>query len=274
MLMTIVWDVSPEIIPGWRTPNFYGLLFITGIILGYRSIKKVFVKENIPEKVLDSLLIYVVIATIVGARLGHVFFYDWDDYKNDLISIFKVWEGGLASHGAAVAILIALFIFSKKVSKKPFIWILDRVSAPIAIAGCFIRLGNLMNSEIAGKPTDLPWAFSFPNYINDITKQYDPTPRHPTQIYEALSYLIIFIILHQLYWKKNASNKPGLIFGVFMIGIWGMRFLIEFIKEGQTDRDFTSVLNTGQLLSIPLFLVGVYLIFNALRSKGAAKTNA
>jgi prolipoprotein diacylglyceryltransferase len=119
MLMQIIWDVSPEIIPGWRTPNFYGLLFITGIILGYRNIKKVFAKEQIPEKILDSLLVYVVIATIVGARLGHVFFYDWDDYKNDLPSIFKVWEGGLASHGAAVAILIALFVFSKKVSKKP-----------------------------------------------------------------------------------------------------------------------------------------------------------
>jgi prolipoprotein diacylglyceryl transferase len=269
MLMQIVWDVTPEIIPGWKTPNFYGLLFVTGIFLGFLTIKKMFAKEGVDEKTLDTLLIYVVISTILGARLGHVFFYDWDQYKNNLGDIIKVWEGGLASHGAAIAILIALFIFSKKVSKKPYLWILDRVVAPIAVAACFIRLGNLMNSEIAGIPTDLPWAFSFPYYFNDLTKEYDATPRHPTQLYEAFSYLLIYLFLLFMYWKKDAFKREGLLFGIFMIGIWGVRFFVEFVKEGQTARDYTSALNTGQMLSIPFVLVGVWLIFRSMRLKVA-----
>jgi prolipoprotein diacylglyceryl transferase len=264
MLMHIVWDVSPEIIKGWKTPNYYGLLFVTGIFLGFLTIKRMFKKEGVDEKTLDTLLIYVVIATILGARLGHVFFYDWDEYKDNLIDILKVWEGGLASHGAAIAILIALFIFSKKVSKKPYLWILDRVVAPIAIAGCFIRLGNLMNSEIAGIPTDVPWAFSFTHYWNDVTQQLDPTPRHPTQIYEAFGYLSIYLFLLFMYWKREAQKREGLLFGIFMIGIWGVRFFVEFVKEGQTARDYTNALNTGQMLSIPFILVGVWLVVRAM----------
>jgi prolipoprotein diacylglyceryl transferase len=267
MLMQIVWDVTPEIIPGWKTPNYYGLLFVTGIFLGFLTIKRMFKKEGVDEKTLDTLLIYVVVGTILGARLGHVFFYDWDQYKNNLGDIFKIWEGGLASHGAAIAILIALFIFSKKVSKKPFLWILDRVVAPIAIAAVFIRLGNLMNSEIAGIPTDVPWAFSFPYYFNDLTREFDATPRHPTQIYEALSYLLLYLFLLFMYWKKEAFKREGLLFGIFMIGLWGVRFLVEFVKEGQTARDYTNALNTGQMLSIPFFLVGVWLVIRALRKE-------
>jgi prolipoprotein diacylglyceryl transferase len=269
MLMQIVWDVSPEIIPGWKTPNFYGLLFVTGIMLGFFTIKRMFKKEGVDEKILDTLLVYVVVATIVGARLGHVFFYDWDQYKNNLVDIVKVWEGGLASHGAAIAILIALYFFSKKVSKKTYLWILDRVAAPIAIAGVFIRLGNLMNSEIAGVPTDLPWAFSFPRYFNDVTHEFDPTPRHPTQIYEALGYLSVYLLLLYMYWKKEAFKRQGLLFGIFMIGIWGVRFLVEFVKEGQTARDYTSALNTGQILSIPFVLVGIWLLARALGSENS-----
>ena len=170
----------------------------------------------------------------------------------------------MASHGAAIAILIALFIFSKKVSKKPYLWILDRVVAPIAIAGCFIRLGNLMNSEIAGIPADVPWAFSFTHYWNDVTQQLDPTPRHPTQIYEAFGYLSIYLFLLFMYWKREAQKREGLLFGIFMIGIWGVRFFVEFVKEGQTARDYTSALNTGQMLSIPFILVGVWLVVRAM----------
>lgn len=270
MILEIIWDVNPELIEGWKTPNKYGLLFVTGLIIGYYVIKRMFTKEGVSEKKLDMLLLYMIIATVVGARLGHVFFYDWAYYKNNLNEIPMVWKGGLASHGAAIAILLALWIYSKKVSQKPMLWILDRVAAPIAIAGCFIRLGNLMNSEIVGIPTDLPWAFSFPNYFNEVTKEFDPTPRHPAQLYEAISYLIIFATLFWMYWKTKAKERQGLIFGVFMIGIWGMRFLIEFIKEGQTARDFENTINTGQMLSIPLFLVGVYLIIRAARMKIAA----
>ena len=161
MILAIDWNVTSQIIPGWATPNKYGLLFVTGLVLGFFVIKRMFKREGIPESTLDKLLIYVVLATIIGARLGHVFFYDWPTYREDPISIFKVWEGGLASHGGAFAILIALYIYSKRVSKRPMIWILDRIAAPIAIAGCFIRLGNLVNHEIIGIPTDMPWGFIF-----------------------------------------------------------------------------------------------------------------
>ncbi len=267
MLMYIVWDVTPQIIPGWNTPNYYSLLFVTGIALGFFTIKKMFKNEGVDEKILDSLLIWMIVSTIVGMRLGHVFFYDWDKYKDNLIEIFQIWKGGYASHGAAILILIAMYFFAKRVANKSYLWVLDRIVTPIAIAGCFIRLGNLMNSEIAGVPTDLPWAFSFTYYINDLTGQYDPTPRHPTQIYEALGYLSIYLLMLYMYWKKNAYKREGLLFGIFMIGIWGVRFLVEFVKEGQTARDYTSALNTGQQLSIPFIIIGIWLVVRALRNK-------
>ena len=292
MILEIIWNVGPELIEGWKTPNKYGLLFVSGLIIGYFVIKRMFKVEGYPEDKLDKLLMYMVIATIVGARLGHVFFYDWDEYKHDLLSIFKVWEGGLASHGAAIAILIALWFYSKKVSQKPMLWILDRVAAPITVAGCFIRLGNLMNSEIVGKETTSRFGFKFireyymngnqlaqnmnlsspneayaalvsdPRYA-DLLAQVPV--KHPTQLYEAITYAIIFSILMWMFWKTNAKEKSGLIFGVFMIGLWGMRFLIEFIKEGQTARDSEYLINTGQMLSIPLFLIGVFLVLRGLR---------
>jgi phosphatidylglycerol---prolipoprotein diacylglyceryl transferase len=267
VILEIIWNVKPELIEGWKTPNKYGILFVTGLILGYFVIKRMFRKEHVPEDKLDKLLIYMVVATIIGARLGHVFFYDWAYYKNHLSEIPAVWKGGLASHGAAIAILIALWFYSKNVVRKPMLWTLDRVSAPIAIAGCFIRLGNLMNSEIVGTPTNLPWAFSFPQYFDEVNRQFDATPRHPAQLYEAIAYLLIFATLFYMYWKTKSSQKPGMIFGVFLIGIWGMRFLIEFIKEGQTARDFENVINTGQMLSIPFVLFGIYLIVRAAKMK-------
>lgn len=264
MILDIVWNVGPELIEGWKTPNKYGLFFVSGLIIGYLVIQRMFKAEQVDEKNLDKLLMYMIVATIVGARLGHVFFYDWDYYKNHLNEIVMVWKGGLASHGAAIAIFIALWLYSQQVSKRPILWILDRIAAPIAIASCCIRLGNLMNSEIVGIPTDLPWAFSFPNYYNDLTGQFDATPRHPAQLYEAISYLFIFSTLLWMYWKTKAKEMSGLLFGLFLIGLWGMRFLIEFIKEGQTERDFQNALNTGQLLSIPFFLVGVFLVVRSV----------
>lgn len=278
MILGVNWNVSPELIEGWSTPNKYGLLFVSGIIIGFYVIKRMFKEEKIQDDLLDKLLLYMVVSTVVGARLGHVFFYDWDQYKNNLLDIFKVWEGGLASHGAAVMILIALYIFSKRVSKKPYLWVLDRVSAPIAIAGCFIRLGNLVNSEIAGKITDLPWGFRFMRYVdsNGVADCKSPTNdcswaeiplRHPTQIYEALFYLATFLLLMFLYWKRKAYLKEGLLFGVFMIVLWTGRFLVEFVKEGQTDRDFEWSLNTGQWLSIPLVIAGVFILIRSFKVK-------
>ena len=269
MLQYITWDVSPELIDGWKTPNLYGLLFVTGLILGYFTIKRVFKKEGIPEEQLDKLVMYMIIATIVGARLGHVLFYGPyfgpDGYFSNPLSIFKVWEGGLASHGGAMAILIALYIFSKKVTKKPMMWILDRISAPIALAGCFIRLGNLANSEIVGDVTTVPWAFKFVNYWNDEMGNFDPSPRHPAQLYESIAYISIFAVLVFLYWKRDAWKKQGVLFGSFLIMLFGARFMIEFVKLGQAARDSDLMINTGQILSIPFVLAGIYILWRALK---------
>ncbi len=270
MNLAITWDVTPEIFEGYKTPNYYGLLFVTGLMIGYFVVRKMFRKEGVNDAYLDKLVLYMVIATIVGARLGHVLFYGpyWGPggYFSNPLSILKVWEGGLASHGGAIAILIALYIYSRKVVKLPMMWILDRIVAPIAIAGCFIRLGNLMNSEIVGAPTDVPWAFSFPHYVND-EGFYDPTPRHPAQLYEAISYVISFLILIYMYWKKKTYRKSGVMFGAFLILIWGARFLIEFVKLGQTERDDVYAINTGQMLSIPFFIAGVYILYRGLKSE-------
>jgi prolipoprotein diacylglyceryl transferase len=272
MILGIDWNVSAELIDGWATPNKYGLLFVTGLILGFVVTRKMFKNEGVPERILDSLLVYVILATIIGARLGHVFFYDWDYYKNHLGDIIKVWEGGLASHGAAIAILIGLFIFSKKVSKKPYLWILDRIAAPIAIAGTFIRLGNLVNHEIIGDPTDLPWGFRFNLSGDEFLINGEHVFRHPTQLYEAIFYLLTFALLMYLYWKTNAKNKPGVLFGTFMIVLWTVRLLVEFVKVGQTARDFESILNTGQMLSIPFIIAGIGILYFGLKSEPKIET--
>lgn len=277
MNLFITWDVTPEIIEGWKTPNFYGLLFVTGLMIGYFVIKRMFKREGVHEKYLDQLVLYVVIATIVGARLGHVLFYGpyWDVYEGDILvqdgyfshplSILKVWEGGLASHGGVMALLIALWLYSRHVVKLPILWVLDRIVAPGAIAACFIRFGNLMNSEIVGDPTNVPWAFSFTNYYNGDTHQYDATPRHPAQLYEAISYLFTFVFIMFLFWKKKLYEKRGVLFGIFLILLFGARFFIEFVKLGQTDRDAVLPINTGQILSIPFVLAGIYFLWNGLK---------
>jgi len=158
-----------------------------------------------------------------------------------------------------------LILYTKKVSKKPLMWILDRIVAPIAIAACFIRLGNLVNHEIVGDPTNLPWAFSFKQYYNADLKAYDPIPRHPAQLYEALSYITLFFLLMFLYWKKQAWRRPGILFGTFLIGLFGARFFIEFVKLGQAARDSDMIINTGQWLSIPFVIAGVVILVRALR---------
>ncbi|MFN5680087.1 MAG: prolipoprotein diacylglyceryl transferase [Flavobacteriia bacterium] len=277
MIQSIHWAVDSQLIDGWRTPNLYGLLFVSGIIMGYFVIRKMFKAEQVEDKILDTLVTYMVLATIIGARLGHVLFYGpyWDKIANGQIvergyfshpgDIVKIWEGGLASHGAAIAILIALFIFTKKVSKRSYIWILDRIAAPIAIAATCIRLGNLVNHEMVGYVTDVPWAFEFQYYFNEAIGNYDPTPRHPAQLYEAICYFISFGILLYLYWKLKKWQQPGFVFGSFLILIFGSRIICEFFKLGQTARDYTLPLNTGQLLSIPLVIAGIYLVMKAAK---------
>jgi phosphatidylglycerol:prolipoprotein diacylglycerol transferase len=272
VVLGIDWNVESQLIDGYSTPNLYGLLFVSGLIVGYFVIKRMFKHELVPEMLLDKLLIYVVLATIIGARLGHVLFYGpWHDgynskgqfeegYFDHPASILKVWEGGLASHGAAIVILIVLYYFSKKVAKRPMFWILDRIVAPIAIAGCCIRLGNLVNHEILGVPTDLPWGFRFLHEGSEYMINNEHVYRHPAQLYEAITYLFSFIVLLYMYWRTKAKELPGRIFGAFMVLIWTARFVIEFIKEGQNDNDAVWALKTGQWLSIPFILIGVYLL--------------
>jgi prolipoprotein diacylglyceryl transferase len=278
MILAIDWTMTPEIFTGLKTPNLYGILFVTGLVIGYFVVKQMFKKEGIKDDVLDKLVMYMVIGTIVGARLGHVLFYGpyYDEvidgrlvegYFSHPLDIFKVWQGGLASHGAAIAILIGLYTFSKYTVKKPFLWILDRISAPTAMGAVFIRLGNLVNHEIVGHPTDVPWAFKFHNYWNSSIKAFDATPRHPAQLYESICYLISFGILMFLFWKRDAWKKPGFVFGTFLVLIFGTRLIVEFFKLGQTARDEVLFLNTGQLLSIPFIIVGIILIFRAISNK-------
>lgn len=271
MILGIIWDVDPNLIDGWRTPNKYGLLFVTGLIIGYYVIKRMFKAEKVPEAWLDKLLIYIVIATIVGARLGHVFFYDWAYYSQHLLEIFQVWKGGLASHGGAIGILIALYIYSKVVSKKSFWWIMDRIVAPVAIAGTFIRLGNLMNSEIIGTPTNLPWGFKFIHesyeYMVDVNGKMVHVFRHPTQLYEAFGYLMSFFILLYLFWKTKLKEKSGFLFGLFLVFIFGWRFFVEFFKVGQAARDAHLEIDTGQWLSIPFVIGGIVIMILANKKR-------
>lgn len=283
MKLAIDWKVDSQLVDGWSTPNLYGLLFVGGMIFGYYIIKRMFKSEGISERYLDKLLLYVVPATIIGARLGHVFFYGpYHDgfnakgqfekgYFDHPLDILKVWEGGLASHGAAIVILIMLYVYSRKVVHRPMLWILDRIVAPIAIAGCFIRLGNLVNHEIIGVPTDLPWGFRFFNAGPEYLVNNEVVPRHPSQLYEAICYLISFIVLYRMYWKTKAKFQPGKLFGVFMILIWTARFFIEFIKVGQNDNDDLWMLKTGQWLSIPFVLIGLYLTFRKVPQKEQTK---
>lgn len=269
ILSSIIWDVNPEILPiGSLAIRWYGLLFALGFVFGYIIIGKMFKNENLPEKMLDSLTTYMVVGTVVGARLGHCLFYQPGYYLSNPIEILKIWEGGLASHGAAIGILLALYIFSKKV-KKPYLWTLDRIVIIVALAGFFIRIGNLMNHEIYGDVTNLPWGFNFVLNINQWIAGAEPIysqPSHPTQIYEALSYLAIFGILYAIYLKVGPERlKTGLIFSIFLILLFSVRFFIEFIKEPQVAFEENMALNMGQLLSIPFVLTGFVLLFRALK---------
>lgn len=263
MLDFITWAADPEIISTPIAIRWYGLMFAIGFIAGYEIVSRMFKHEGAPEKWLGTLLIYVVIATIVGARLGHVFFYEWDEYKLDPIRILYFWEGGLASHGGTIAIIIAVILFSVFVTKRNPLWTFDRLVVAIALVGGLIRIGNLFNSEIYGTPTDLPWGFMFVKSYQ-WHMMYEGQAVHPTQLYEATAYFLLFALLMWMYWKKNAEERPGLILGVFFIGIFLPRFLIEFIKNPQVARETTMTLNIGQQLSLPFILLGVLLIIYAM----------
>ena len=259
ILAFIHWNVSPEIFSlGPIHVRWYGLLFAIGFLFGYSHGEKMFKYENIDLKWLESLFIYLIVATIIGARLGHVLFYGWDYYSQHPIEILYVWQGGLASHGGVLGIIIAMLIWSKYVSKRSILWVLDRVVVPSVFVAALIRFGNLMNSEIYGMPTTLPWGFIF-------ERNHETVAKHPTQIYEALCYLVTFGVMLYMYWKTKAKDYQGLIVGVFFVMVFTARFFIEFIKEVQESFENSMSLDMGQWLSIPFVLTGIFLIVRALK---------
>lgn len=354
-LLTFTWDFERALDLGFFGLRYYSLLFALGFVLGYYLMKNIFKKEGVPATWLDDLLVYAVVGTIIGARLGHVFFYSWDYYKANPIEIFKVWEGGLASHGAAIALIIAMYLFSKKITKKSMFWILDRFVITVALAGCFIRLGNMANSEIYGKianssietvyldparqsifaiggdaVADVKFSstsdrldtdsisyplytltvvgadgFSIPDLSNVLQQRIAPVmnnmkeddrnilfqsgqqvsidelsrqielsvpvlgvPRTPTQVIEAVAYLLIFLILYALFQVDKLKNATGFTFGAFLVLIFGFRFLVEFNKANQVDFESGMALNMGQWLSVPLVVGGVVMcIYGLMNSK-------
>jgi phosphatidylglycerol---prolipoprotein diacylglyceryl transferase len=262
LYLQITWDVSPELI---RIGNFsirwYGMLFALGFLIGYFFFQHVFKKENVPLHLIDKLALYIIIGAVAGARLGHCLFYQPDYYLANPIEILMIWRGGLASHGGALGIIISLGLFLKKYKSLSFLWLLDRIAVPTALAGCFIRIGNLFNSEILGAPSNAPWAFIFVQ-----RPDIDPVPRHPAQLYEAGAYLLIFILLYLLYRKLGAQTKHGLLIGLFFILVFSARFIIEFFKEIQVPFEEGLTLNMGQLLSIPFVLTGIAMVIYSFRS--------
>ncbi len=366
----VVWNLRPQIIDfGSFEIRYYSLLFVMAFIFGYIILSRLFRKEGLPIELLDRLTIYIVISTIIGARLGHCLFYEFDYYINHPLEMILPWQGkigenfqftgyqGLASHGAAIGILIGTYLFSRK-SKKPYLWTLDKIAIIIALSGLFIRAGNLMNSEIYGKPTNSDYGFVYVRDFTDLlyrlekdrikhikynkiqsdtvnTEEFPPInidiefsvkmkseeyirnfaeyefkdalqriysqrnivhpyidnldykiekknrkyhlisklyciPRHPSQIYEAIAYFIIFLLLMFIHERKGTRRKNGLIFGVFMAVLFFARFLVEFLKENQEDFESSLPLNMGQLLSIPFIVLGIVFIL-ITRTKNSKK---
>lgn len=341
-LAYVIWDVTPEILPSLFEhfvihPRWYGILFALSFVVGFQLMKRIFIRENVKLEWLDKLLMHVMVGTVAGARLGHVLFYDLESYLKDPIEIIMIHHGGLASHGAAIGNIIAIWLWSRKVKDKTVLWALDRVVITIAIAAALIRTGNLVNSEIYGEPTgtESGWAFVTPtleplrsdeniasvdvmkgegkNMELEITfsnrvsseaqaksyaEQYvswfrfqdypreniqinqdvevnvlkkgnqfsvlipvEPVLRHATQLFEALAYFLIFGLLFFLYWSRKVGEKPGVLFGIFLVCLFGYRFVIEFFKANQVAFEDGLTLNMGQTLSIPLVIVGLYFIF-------------
>jgi prolipoprotein diacylglyceryltransferase len=359
ILAFITWDVNPNLIESPIMVRYYGVLWAVSFFIGLFLMRKMMANDNAPDEYTDKVFIYVLIGAVLGARLGHVIFYDWDEYKNNLVDILKIWEGGLASHGGLIGVVLATWLYSKRVAKKSFLWSADKIVVTVALAACLIRVGNLMNSEIIGRESDSDMAMFFKySAEEDIASQiarstdeqiiaqdveidyqnanenvcvvkikvisegtisqenltnlktnlkswhseesqfFDPyndhiktsqnadmdlvqvdgnkgfirfnveiIPRIPTQIWEAVSYLLIFIFLFWAYWKQHWYKKEGLLFGLFLTLLFGARFIIEFFKENQVD-DITdaAMLNMGQRLSIPAVLVGIFFIVRAFKN--------
>ena len=275
--LDIVWNPSKGIDLGFFTLHYYSMMWIIAFLLGLQIMKRIYKNENQSEESLDSLFIYSVIGIMLGARLGHVIFYQPELFTEDFFSIFlpvKFKGGfeftgfmGLASHGAAIAMIISMYLYNKKILHKTVLWILDRVVIPVASGAVFVRLGNFINSEIIGKPTGTDFGVVFKQLGEDF-------PRHPAQLYEAGSYIFVFLILFYFYWKTKKSEQEGFLFGLFLFLLWTVRFFVEFVKEPQNIERADWLLNTGQLLSIPFILIGLYFMFFYKPSQRVVNKNA
>ena len=298
--LNIIWNPSEGIDLGFFIIRYYSLMFVIAFGLGWYIMKHIFEREGESIEKLDSLFIWTVLATLIGARLGHVLFYDWEYFRNHLLEIFLPFRfsptfeftgfQGLASHGAAISIIIAMYFYSKNVLKKPQLWILDRVVIPVASGAIFVRLGNFFNSEIVGKETTSSFGIRFirdkfsPNDAANATQIANPNDayhaiatdpkfaalleqvpaKHPTQLYEAFCYIFVFAILFFLYWKTDARKKSGFLFGLFLVLLFSVRIVVESVKESQGGfENSIGLLSTGQWLSIPFILIGLYFVFTA-----------
>jgi phosphatidylglycerol:prolipoprotein diacylglycerol transferase len=301
--LNIVWNPSEGIDLGFFIIRFYSLMFVIAFGLGWYIMKNIFERENISIDKLDSLFVWTVLATLVGARLGHVFFYDWEYYRNNLAEIILPFRfnpkfeftgyQGLASHGAAISIIAAMYFFSKNVLQKPLLWILDRVVIPVASGAIFVRLGNFFNSEIVGKETTSSFGIRFvrdhftpreavnatqlqtpkeaynaiatnPQYVNLLEQV---PAKHPAQLYEAVCYIFVFAVLFFLYWKTDARKKSGYLFGLFLVLLFSVRMVVESLKESQGGfENALGILSTGQWLSIPFILIGFYFVFTTKKT--------
>lgn len=307
-LLFINWTFDPRVISSFNTPRWYGIMWALSFYIGFEILKRIYKREGAPDAWMDKTFIYVLIGGVLGARFGHCLFYEPGYYLSfdHFYEILFIWQGGLASHGGAIGIIIAAILLSRNITKTSLLWVLDRLVVPTALAAAFIRLGNLFNHEIVGKVTDSKFGFKFlregnnevhrmvlkatennidlseENYYErlnnafnmiaaDISKYPDVMAaipvRYPAQLIESFVYFALFGLLMWLYWKTNARNIKGFLLGVFFTVTFGGRFIIEFIKENQDgiDKNLTG-LNMGQYLSIPLMLIGLYLVFKNVKN--------
>jgi phosphatidylglycerol:prolipoprotein diacylglycerol transferase len=249
----MVWNVNPEIFQlGPFAPRWYGVLFALGFALGYTIMIQIYRNEGRKEENLSSLFLYILLGTLIGARLGHVLFYQPDYYLPRPWEILMIWQGGLASHGGFAGVLIALYLYVRKYRDMSFLELSDRLVIAILPAAGLIRIGNLFNAEILGTPTNVPWAIIF--------ARVDPIPRHPAMLYEALAYWLVFAILYIAYWRTEVTKVPGRVLGAGFVACFTARFLIEFVKEEQVSFEAGMLFNMGQLLSIPFILLGIVLL--------------
>lgn len=272
IFLEIPWNVNPIIAKlGTFELRWYGLLFASGFLIGFQIMTHVFKKEHKPQKELDSLLLVMITATVIGARVGHFFFYEFDSFLQNpgkfLIDMVTPPYSGLASHGFLIGALIALFLYSRKHKDQPFLWVTDRIVITAALGGAFIRLGNLMNHEILGKPSDVPWAFRFNKLSINVDGSLKMTPeaftRHPAQLYEALSCLVLCGLLFYLWNRYKEKTPHGLLLGISLIWVFTLRFFYEFLKENQEAFENSMALNMGQILSIPAVLLGIGILIYA-----------